>query len=166
MVKKVFKNIFTLSVVAKVIIFLFISAVTLANVTFFLQYMKLNSSPALYNFRAEVISPISIGNNDPIKAIGTYDRDIMCEMTTFRVHLRNHATNDILTLGPTHLRTSPPMNLQPGKNIPIQFELFQPTNIYPGMWFVDFDGQYICREGIFVVKKEVHLNSNAISVTE
>lgn len=134
------------------------------NAYFMYTYFLLHSSNPLENFRGEFITPISLSEDATLVGSGTYDRDVMCKLTNFDIHLLNPETLDELVIGPRSLAKAPPVNIRPGKNIPIEFEVFVPNTLYVGTWKPTFHGEYLCQAGIFQAPKSVSLQLSSVLV--
>ena len=125
------------------------------NAFFLYTYVLLQSSSPLDNFRGGFITPVSLSEDLVIVGTGVYDRDVICKITDFDIHLVNIDNDEEIIIGPKSLAKAPPANLKPGKDIPIEFDLFIPTTLYPGKWMPEYHGTYICQAGIFQAQKTV-----------
>ena len=108
------------------------------------HYFLLHSSDPLDNFRGRFTTPVSLSTDKTLVGEGKYDRAITCRILMFDVHLVNIETGDEIILGPKQLAKAPPANMKPGKDLPIQFELFIPKTLYPGLWKPRWHAEYLC----------------------
>lgn len=154
----------TNTIVSMMLVFL-LACIVAINVLVIHSYVTLQQSQPLENFTGHVVNPVYISQGI-LKTAGTYDRDIVCRMTDFSVTLTNINNKERIILGPELLLTAPPSNLNPGKNIPVQFTLAIPTTLYVGIWQVEFSGDYWCRNGLFTAHKHQTVTSSSIQVVE
>lgn len=150
----------------KTAITLMVMFVVVFNGYLIYHYVKLHTNSPFENFKGSFISPISLSKDNAITGTGTYDRDIMCRITNFDIHLKNSKTSEEVVIGPSSLLVAPPVNLSPGTDIPIEFVVAVPSTLYPGTWSTVYHGSYHCRAGIFVAQKAVTLNLSSLVVTE
>lgn len=97
-----------------------------------------------------------------LTAHGTFDRNIRCNLTDFKVLL--HSAGKILVLGPSDLKVAPPVAMDPGQDIPIRMELHLPQDIQPGRWNPVYMGHYTCKEGLFTAYKIQELIGNSVII--
>lgn len=154
------------SKIIKLALSLTIAFIIFLNGFLLYTYFLLQTSSPLDNFRGGFVTPVSLSNDLVIVGTGVYDRDILCKLTDFDIHLKNVDNGEEILIGPTSLAKAPPANLKPGKDIPIEFDLFIPTTLYPGKWMPEFHGTYICQAGIFQATKTVHLQLSTLVAEE
>ena len=142
---------------------LLLACIVAINALVIHSYVALQQSQPLENFTGHVVNPVYLSLGI-IETAGTYDRDIVCRMTDFSVTLTNINNKERVVIGPESLLTAPPSNLNPGKNIPVQFSLAIPTTLYAGIWQVEFSGDYWCRNGLFTARKHQTVTASSIEV--
>lgn len=128
----------------------------------FNSYITVINTNPLKNIKVQVVEPVYTNSYEIVWA-GTYDRDVRCRLLTFKLYLTNKESGDVIMLGPQHLTRTPKPNLEPGTNIPINFALKTPTNIYAGVWSSLFDAKYVCQHGIF--QQVIHVEDPVDSFT-
>jgi len=119
----------------------------------------------MQNFKGRVAN-IVLSSSTSLEAWGSFDRDIMCVQTDFKIYLENVETNDIIVLTNKHLLTQPPQAVKPGIGLPIYIELKIPNNLTVGNWAPTFEGQYICKKGIFTEIKTQSIQAPIMQVKE
>jgi len=139
-------------------------AVFIAVMIYF--YSVLQEAQQLENFNAKFIDPIILSTDTEIVASGTFDRRVMCNLLDFSVMLTNTKTGDVILFNKTHLTKAPVVNLRPGTNVPVSFNLAVPETLYSGLWAPEYHGRYLCRNGIFSAVKDQKVILSNIRVVE
>ena len=111
-------------------------------------YFKLLKARPLENLMAYVTQPVHAGQ-PVLEFTGTYDRDMSCTGAGFTLMLHNSLTNDVYVLDKRHLVVGPAGGKGPGKGLKIEFTLEMPASLKSGFWTPTFEGNYVCRLGIF-----------------
>lgn len=144
----------TLSTVAAVNIFLVVLiTVMLAFIgTIGYTYLKLLTSRPLENLVARVTQPV-IAGQPHLEFTGTFDRAVTCEVSKFNLLLHNSTTNDVYILDRRHLVYGPSKEKGPGIGLEVEFTLEMPTSLRTGFWTPTFEGEYVCRLGLFTEVK-------------
>lgn len=157
------KNAFTAVEVALVMMLL---SMLIFVTTMIYSYTALQSARPLQNFTGHVISPVSLSKDTVLIAGGNFDRTVMCKLYDFHLYLTHVQSKETLMVGPETLAKPPVANVNPGKNIPIQFEVLIPSTMYPGVWTPRFEGRYICRNGLFTSHKIQEVEAPVFYVVE
>jgi hypothetical protein len=120
----------------------------------FSTYSHLHRSMPLENLQAIIPDvhhyPVE---GEYLEVIGTYDRQVMCQLYDFKVFLEHQESGSISFLGRRDLITAPPANSHPGENLSIQLIMRKPKNLLAGRYSTKFEGYYVCKEGIFTEHK-------------
>lgn len=128
-------------------LFLLISAGV--SVLTYQKYMLFVASP-LENLEVELQhDPIVLGQDAIFDFKGNFDRDVLCEMVSFKLYVSSQNTNDVFVLDSRHIAKVPKLYVRPGQNIPIHFALNIPEHFTAGRWSTEFVGTYYCKKGIF-----------------
>ena len=113
------------------------------------KYMLFVAEP-LENLEVELThEPIVLGQDNIFDFKGHFDRDVLCEMVSFRLYVASQDTNDVFVLDKRHISKVPRLYVRPGRNIPIHFALNIPEHFTAGRWSTEFVGTYYCKKGIF-----------------
>jgi hypothetical protein len=111
-------------------------------------YFKLLKSPPLDNLLAYVTQPVHAGQ-PVLEFTGTYDRDMSCSVAGFHLLLHNSISNDVYVLDRRHLVVGPAGDKGPGTGLKVEFTLEMPSSLKSGFWTPTFEGDYVCKLGIF-----------------
>lgn len=122
------------------------------------NYYHLHSSDPMENFRAE-IRPSE--NGSILKAYGSYDRAIVCELYDFDLYLVDTDNGKEYIVTPSEAVQIPKRNATPGDNKEIEFAVRTPKNMSSGWYTPRMHANYICSYSIFETKKSVVLTATA-----
>lgn len=109
---------------------------------------RVNNHEPFENSRVYVENPVDLAQSNIMIAGGVFDRHIQCTLNRFDVFLKNQETGRTVVLSVKDLIAAPPINIKPGKDIPVRMSLRLTQDVFVGWWVPVFQGEYNCNAGL------------------
>jgi hypothetical protein len=127
-------------------------------------YIRLQAAQPLENLSVRVVQPVYSGQTT-LEFEGTFDRPVACRLTDFNLRLSNADTGQVIVLNSQNLVRAPATEKGPGDSLVVEFAVTLPDSIRSGFWTPEFDGEYLCRLGIFLDQKHETFSIAGFQVT-